>query len=90
MIRRLFWLVLGAVVGIAGYRRASRAARTLLRNGSLVGRVGRRAARPVLPHSASSALTQQASGGSATSGTAAFVRDVRAGMAEYLDRHRDI
>ncbi len=62
MIRRLFWVVLGAAVGIGGYRRVSRAARMLLPNGGLVG----------------------------ASGTAAFVRDVRAGMAEYLDRHGDI
>src|SRR5262249_15840113 len=30
MIRRMFWLTLGAVVGIAGYRRLTRAARALL------------------------------------------------------------
>jgi hypothetical protein len=93
MIRRLFWVVLGAALGIGGYRRVSRAARVLLPSGGLVGQVGRRAlraTRPALAHRASTALTQRASSRSAQSGTAAFVRDVRAGMTEYLDRHRDI
>ena len=90
MIRRLFWLVLGAALGIAGYRRASRAARMLLPNSGPAGQVGGRPARAALAHGASSGLTQPARGRSAGPGTAAFVRDVRAGMAEYLDRHRDI
>lgn len=90
MIRRLFWLLLGAALGIAGYRRVSRAARALLPNGGVAGRIGGQPARPALAHGASSALTRQAYGRSAVSGTASFVRDVRAGMAEYLDRHRDI
>jgi hypothetical protein len=54
MIRRAFWLGLGAVLGIAGYRR-------------LAGMTAVRAVR------------------AAGAGTASFVRDVRAGMAEYLD-----
>ncbi|MGO8884380.1 MAG: hypothetical protein ACLPUO_16115 [Streptosporangiaceae bacterium] len=33
MIRRLFWLVLGAVLGVTGYRRASRRLSALLRPG---------------------------------------------------------
>jgi hypothetical protein len=61
MIRRAFWLVVGAALGITGYRRLTRLVSA--------GRANRpdRAAR-----------------------TAAFMRDVRAGMAEYMDRHRDI
>ena len=90
MIRRLFWVVLGAAVGIGGYRRLSRAARMLLPSGGLVSQVGRRDTRPAPAHHASTAMTQRASGRSAGFGTAAFVRDVRAGMTEYLDRHRDI
>jgi len=61
MIRRAFWLVAGAVLGITGYRRLTR----LVSAG--------KASRP-----------------SRAAGTAAFMRDVRAGMAEYMDRHRDI
>jgi hypothetical protein len=40
MIRRLFWLILGAVLGVTGYRRAARLARAVTRPG--LG--GRRAA----------------------------------------------
>jgi hypothetical protein len=90
MIRRVFWVLLGAAVGIGGYRRVSRVARMLLPNGGLAGQVSRRATRPALAHPASTALERRASRPSAASGTAAFVRDVRAGMADYLDRHRDI
>jgi hypothetical protein len=59
VIRRGFWLVAGAVLGISGYRRLTRLVNA--------GKADRRAA-----------------------GSAAFVRDVRAGMADYMDRHRDI
>ena len=90
MMRRLFWLVLGAALGIAGYRRASRAARMLLPSSGLAGQVGTRPAPAALEHGASSGPTRSERGRSAASGTAAFVRDVRFGMAEYLDRHRDI
>ncbi len=65
MIRRAFWLVTGAALGIAGYRRLTRAAKELLPRRELPGR-------------------------SASTRTASFVGDVRAGMAEYMDRHRDI
>jgi len=61
MIRRAFWLVVGAALGITGYRRLTR----------LVS-----AGKPSGPNRAAR--------------TAAFMRDVRAGMAEYMDRHRDI
>jgi hypothetical protein len=79
MIRRGFWFAAGAVAGIAGYRRASRAVRTLLPQADLLTRgpaagrawAGRRAARQ-----------------KAVAGTAAFVRDVRTGMADYLDSRR--
>jgi hypothetical protein len=90
MIMRLFWVVLGAVIGIGGYRRVSRAARMLLPNGGLVGQVGGRATRPALARPASTTLTRRPSRRSAAAGIAAFVRDVRTGMADYLDRHRDI
>ena len=82
MIRRATWLVLGAAAGIAGYRKLSRAAKTLLPQGELLGPVSRR--------SAGTAHQRQASGRRSGAGTAAFVRDVRAGMADYMERHRDI
>jgi hypothetical protein len=82
MIRRATWLVLGAAAGIAGYRKLARAAKTLLPQGELLGPVSRRSTRDARP--------RRASGRGADAGTAAFVRDVRAGMADYLDRHRDI
>jgi hypothetical protein len=78
MIRRGFWLVAGAAIGVAGYRKATRLARTLT-------------GQPTVPR-----LTQGGTAGGASrpvrlgSGgrsTAAFVRDVRAGMAEYRAEH---
>jgi hypothetical protein len=56
VIRRVFWLTLGAVLGIAGYRRALALARS---------------------------LTPSAQAGR----LAGFAADVRAGMAEYMERH---
>jgi hypothetical protein len=53
MTRRLRWLAIGAVIGIAGYRRVAR--------GTQVSRM---------------------------LGVPAFLRDVRAGMAEYEQQHR--
>ena len=61
MIRRAFWLVLGAALGVTGYRRAGKLARAL--------QPGRRQLRR------------------RPAGTAAFLRDVRDGMDEYLERH---
>jgi hypothetical protein len=57
MIRRSIWLVAGAALGIAGYRRLSRLVS--------MGQPRRRG------------------------GAAGFARDVRTGMAEYMERHRD-
>ena len=68
MIRRLFWMIVGALLGVTGYRRAGRLARAM--------RPGRRPA---------GRLAVRGTGG--TGGTAVFLRDVRAGMDEYLDRH---
>ncbi|MGI9008004.1 MAG: hypothetical protein ACR2FU_17725, partial [Streptosporangiaceae bacterium] len=46
MIRRGLWFTAGAVAGIAGYRRAARAARTLLPEADLLAPLGRRIAGP--------------------------------------------
>jgi hypothetical protein len=90
MIRRGIWLAAGAVLGITGYRRASRLARSLVPARSSAGRAGTSTARltarpPAL--TSRQVLAGAARAGRYAAGTAAFVRDVRDGMAEYLDRH---
>jgi hypothetical protein len=77
MIRRGFWLVTGAVLGVTGYRKATQVVRTLTGAepvGGLHPAAGTRAAAP-------SALARVAS-------AAGFVREMRAGMGEYWDLHR--
>jgi hypothetical protein len=81
MIGRAIWLVLGAVLGITGYRRVTRAARALLPHGELLGPANRRSA---------AATPARRPASRAGTETVAFVRDVRTGMADYLDRHREI
>ncbi len=99
MIRRGFWFATGALAGIAGYRRASRVARTLLPRADLLAPAGRRLAGQGArraPRPGGQQCLDRADLGSgratpgqrAAAGTAAFVRDVRAGMADYLDQHR--
>lgn len=81
MIRRGFWLVVGATLGVTGYRRASRllqsfrptpSGQVVLRSESLL--TGRRV------------LSGAARAGRGAAASAAFVRDVREGVAEYLDQ----
>jgi hypothetical protein len=82
MIRRLFWLLAGAVLGVTGYRRAGRFARSL-RPASAVrpaGRVLRAVTWPGHP------ATGRA-GGAARDHVAPFLADVRDGMEMYLDHH---
>ena len=86
MIRRLVWLAAGAVLGITGYRRLTRAAKSLLPPGNVLALLGRRPEGP----GPAGRTTARAQARDAGAGTVAFVRDVRIGMAEYLDRHRDI
>jgi hypothetical protein len=81
VIRRGFWFVTGAVAGVAGYRRVSRAARMLLPQADLLSPRGR----PAIRFS-----RDGGSGQRAAAGTAGFVRDVRAGMTDYLEQHRGI
>jgi hypothetical protein len=74
VIRRLFWLTLGAVAGVTGYRRLSRLMRAIQ---PVPGRGGRRGwpGRPGWAGRPGSA-----------SGLTAFLRDVRDGMAQYADQ----
>lgn len=85
MIRRGFWLGLGAVLGVTGYRRVTRLARTLApaprEPRPAAGAGGRRA-----ELTGRRALAGAARAGRSTAEGVAFVRDVREGMAEYLDR----
>lgn len=86
MIRRATWLAVGAILGILGYRRLGRLARSIspqrlvVSGGRLVAAVpGRLAA-------ATSAGRWPARRGRGT-GAARFLRDVRDGMTDYMDRH---
>src|SRR5258708_25888840 len=99
VIRRGFWLVTGAVLGVTGYRRASRLGRVLTgqaRDGGVLpagprppGAIGVRWRSPL-------ALTMRTPARAAPvprpadriASAAGFVRDVQEGMAEYWDLHR--
>jgi hypothetical protein len=72
MIRRLFWLIAGVLLGVTGYRRATRLARAF----ALSGPGGRRAGMASRPH-----------GRELMRGAAEFAHDVREGMELYTDRH---
>jgi hypothetical protein len=72
MIRRLFWLIAGVLLGVTGYRRLTRLARAIAPGGA----GGRRAVAPARPH-----------GRELVRGAAAFAHDVREGMELYTDRH---
>jgi hypothetical protein len=85
MIRRGFWLLAGAALGVTGYRKASRLARSitgagppgaLTAGGPRAGSV--RARQPRRTHTARSA-------GDWARSAASFVRDVREGMTDYRD-----
>ena len=72
MIRRLFWLIAGVLLGVTGYRRATRLARAVALGGP-GSRRARMAARP--------------NGRDLARGAAEFAHDVREGMELYTDRH---
>jgi hypothetical protein len=75
MIRRLFWLIAGVLLGVTGYRRITRLARALAPRGA-GGTPGRRGVMPASPQ-----------GRELMRGAAAFAHDVREGMELYTDRH---
>jgi hypothetical protein len=97
MIRRGCWLVLGAVLGVTGYRRAGKLARAmapgrgqLARAGlgtlaALSGRGARDGRRAIGGGTRGSRAA--IGGGEPVSGAARFLRDVREGRTQYLDRH---
>lgn len=75
MIRRGFWLLTGAALGVTGYRKASRLARMITGDPAAQGAKTRSMAKTV----------RTASG--YVRGAGNFVRDVREGMADYHDLH---
>ena len=83
MIRRGFWILVGAAAGVAGYRRAARLAHSFLPRSS-----GELALRSPAPPAGRRLLAGAARAGRGAAASAAFVRDVRDGVAEYLD-HQD-
>jgi hypothetical protein len=104
VIRRGFWLLTGAVLGVTGYRRVTRLARMLTvprgagsRSFPGTGSVPRPPTLPApgrraLPGPERAQLSGPARGARSqvarALAAAGFVRDVRDGMAEYWDLHR--
>ena len=90
MIRRGFWVAVGAAIGVSGYRRASRLARTVFpaRPGCALATARPAGTRPALI-TGRSLLAAAACAGRGTAQGVAFARDVREGVAEYLDRQGD-
>ena len=74
MIRRLFWRIVGAVLGVTGYRRVTQLARSVTGRSRRSVASGRPRGRD-LPH------------GRWAQNAALFARDVREGMDVYTDRH---
>ena len=83
MIGRFCWLVAGAVLGVTGYRRASRLVCSI-RPGNLA-RQALPAIRPGAPAARLAGPAVHRHGGGDR--LAPFARDVRDGMEIYLDRH---
>lgn len=84
MIRRGFWLTAGAALGVAGYRRAARLVNGLARGGA------GNPARPTAGRQEPAGLLvpgRPVSTAARIGDTARFVRDVRDGVAEYLELH---
>jgi hypothetical protein len=81
MIRRGFWLVAGAAIGVAGYRKATRLARMLSGQTGVLS--GQTSVPRLTPGTGASVTPWPVRLGSGARSSAAFVRDVRAGMAEY-------
>jgi hypothetical protein len=96
VIRRGFWLVTGAVLGVTGYRRATRLVR------AVIGKPPGSTASPAWPRLPGAiqvrwrsplALTMRAPAtaarpAGAIASAAGFGREMRQGMAEYWDLHR--
>jgi hypothetical protein len=86
VIRRLFWLLAGAVLGVTGYRRAGRLARSL-RPTSAIRPAGRVLRAVTWPGHGPAGRAGRAGSPAAAGRVAPFLADVRDGMDIYLDRH---
>ena len=78
-MRRIFWMIAGALLGVTGYRRVSRLARALTvgdRHGAVPGRPRGRAV-----------TRGDRTRDGWTRSAALFARDVRDGMELYTNRH---
>jgi len=86
VIGRLCWLGAGVVLGVTGYRRASRLVRSIR---PAAGRAGHSwlAIRPGAPAARLTRPAVHRSGTGERRGIGPFVHDVRDGMELYLDRH---
>ena len=80
MMRRGFWLAAGVLLGVTGYRKAARLARTIT---SAPG-----APRALAPGGRAIEARAQVPLSRRIRAAASFGRDVREGMAEYRDLHR--
>ncbi len=83
MIRRGFWLAVGAALGVSGYRRVTRLARSI--SGSPEQRRALLDGRTAVLSRADEERSHR--GEIRRDGTLAFLRDVHEGMTDYLDRH---
>jgi len=86
VIRRGFWLVAGAALGVTGYRRASRLLQSFRPRQAGPAASGRVVPRAPGPLTGRRVLAGAARAGRGAAASAAFVRDVREGVAEYLDQ----
>jgi hypothetical protein len=100
VIRRGFWLATGAVLGVAGYRKAARLARTITASpaappalttpGRAVSRSRSIRSRAIQPRAIPSRAAHARDAVPVThriQAAVGFARDVRDGMAEYRDLH---
>ncbi len=87
MIRRLFWLIAGAVMGIAAYRRVEAVGRAA---SAALAPPARAGADPAGPRAAAGRRGGTTGQGAITRIRRAvrFARDVREGMEMYMDRHQ--
>jgi hypothetical protein len=79
MIRRGFWLAAGAVLGVTGYRKATRLARMITSSPG--------APRALAPGVRAAQARVRPPLSLRIGAAASFARDVRDGMAEYRDLH---
>ena len=84
MIRRLFWMTAGALLGVTGYRRVSRVARAVTAGGRPRDRTHGRVRADL---TAGARAHRGWTHGGWTHGAALFARDVRDGMELYANRH---